>query len=211
MNTTGIFFNPQQRGHFETHFQYSGNNRLFSVPECAAIIALAEKAGGFREAAVGNPDQSRVDRGIRQAKICLLESNADSEWVYERLAARMDAANTQHYRFAITGFMEALQVVRYDMPATGEDHPGHYDWHQDFGAAYMSRRKLSLVAQLSSPNDYDGCRLVIPNPSPVELTGPYVERGAGVVFPSWTPHCVTAITRGTRYSLVAWVHGEPFR
>jgi predicted 2-oxoglutarate/Fe(II)-dependent dioxygenase YbiX len=31
------------------------------------------------------------------------------------------------------------------------------------------------------------------------------------MFPSWTPHCVSNITRGTRYALVAWVHGTPFR
>jgi PKHD-type hydroxylase len=34
------------------------------------------------------------------------------------------------------------------------------------------------------------------------------ERGTVHLFPSYMPHKVTPITRGTRYSLVIWVHGS---
>jgi PKHD-type hydroxylase len=209
MNTSGYFFQPSQRGHFNSHFQYSDANRLFSEPECDAIIALAEKAG-FGNAAIGNPDQTRVDESYRAAEVALIPFHVGAGWLYERITQRMEGANG-HYQFAITGLMEGLQVVRYRAPQSIDQQPGHYDWHQDFGAAYMSRRKLSLVAQLSAPEEYDGCRLTITDPGPRELVDLYQQRGAGVIFPSWTPHCVTAITRGTRYALVAWVHGEPFR
>jgi PKHD-type hydroxylase len=31
------------------------------------------------------------------------------------------------------------------------------------------------------------------------------------LFPSWSLHRVTPVTKGTRYSLVAWVSGPRFR
>jgi PKHD-type hydroxylase len=34
--------------------------------------------------------------------------------------------------------------------------------------------------------------------------------GEGFVFPSFTPHCVTPVTSGIRYSLVMWSYGPKF-
>jgi PKHD-type hydroxylase len=209
MNRQGYFMPPAARAGFLSHFQYSDENRLLSEPECEAIITLAEKRG-FGTAAIGNPDGSRVDEGYRAAKVSLLEHASDTSWLYEHITARVWAAN-QHYNFELSGLLEGFQVVRYDAPATELQQPGHYDWHQDFGADYMSRRKLSVVAQLSTSESYGGCRLTICDPGPRELDGVYTQRGAGVIFPSWLPHCVSPITRGTRFALVAWVHGTPFR
>jgi PKHD-type hydroxylase len=72
-----------------------------------------------------------------------------------------------------------------------------------------------LVVQLSNPADYDGCALrmftdcdfVPRTPEGVPVT----EQGDAVLFPSWAPHMVTPITRGTRYALAAWVCGPQFR
>jgi PKHD-type hydroxylase len=209
MNSRGYYIAPPGRTHFNSHFQYSGSNRMLSGPECDAVLALAEKRG-FGKAAVGNPDSARLDEKYRCAKVASLEHTDDTDWLYERINLRVQGAN-DHFQFHLTGLMEAFQVVRYDAPAIEEQEAGHYDWHQDFGGDYMSRRKLSVVVQLSAPADYEGCNLTIMDPGPKELTGIYQERGAGVIFPSWTPHCVTPITRGVRYALVAWVHGFPFQ
>jgi PKHD-type hydroxylase len=210
MNATGHFISPPERGHFNTHFQYTATNRMFSPPECDALIGLGHKVG-FGQAAIGNPDQSRISQSYRCASVALLDYRPDTAWLYEKITRLVQAANA-HYQFELSGLLEALQVIRYDTPENiGASVPGHYDWHQDFGGGYMARRKLSLVAQLSDPAEYDGCRLTIMDPHPRELAGPYIERGAGVIFPSWTPHSVSNITRGCRYALVAWVHGSPFR
>lgn len=209
MNPTGYFIAPQPRAHFNSHFQYSGTNRILSAPECDAVVALAEHYP-LQVAAIGNPDASRVDTGYRAAKVALLPLTPRTAWLYERITTRVAGAN-DHYRFSLSGLLEGLQLIRYDEPDTADQQPGHYDWHQDFGGGYMACRKLSVVVQLSEPQEYDGCRLTIMDPGPRELEGIYRERGAGVIFPSWTPHCVTPISRGTRYALVAWVHGEPFQ
>lgn len=209
MNPSGFFLQPRVRPHFVSHFQYTGANRMLSVPECEAIIAMAE-ARGFQTAAIGNPGASQVNEAYRCASVCTLEHGAATAWIYEHVTQLVQGAN-QHFDFELTGLLEPFQVIRYDEPKVQSAEAGHYDWHQDFGADYMSRRKISVVAQLSDPAEYSGCRLTIMDPGPRELEGEYAERGAGVTFPSWLPHCVTPITRGRRHALVAWVHGSPFR
>lgn len=211
MNQIGYLQQPQPRArHMETHYQYTGANRMLSPPECQYLIGYALTLG-FGSAAIGNPAHSRVDESYRCAQVAILPFASPIAWLYERLNDRTQAVNDGDYHFDLAGLLEPLQLIRYDAPLLPGDEAGHYDWHQDFGADYMSRRKLSICAQLSSPADYEGGRLTIMDPGPKPLGGIYLEQGAAVVFPSWMPHCVTPLTRGTRYSLVAWVHGSPFR
>ena len=85
---------------------------------------------------------------------------------------------------------------------------GFYDWHTDF-AGITPRRKLSISVQLSRPEDYDGGDLEL-----LFTSSPYKaarERGKFIVFPSFCLHRVTPVTRGTRWSLVAWVLGTRWR
>ena len=35
--------------------------------------------------------------------------------------------------------------------------------------------------------------------------------GCAIVFPSFTFHRVTPVTKGTRYSLVGWICGKPYK
>lgn len=77
-------------------------------------------------------------------------------------------------------------------------------------------RKISLTCNLNEPGDYDGGNLKFD-------FGHHTEgeqfheceeirpQGSVIVFPSFVDHCVTPITRGTRYSLVLWTLGAPWR
>ena len=77
-------------------------------------------------------------------------------------------------------------------------------------------RKLSLTLNLNKPGEYDGGNLKFdfgPHASgkrfhEVEEIRP---QGSLIVFPSFVYHQVTPVTRGTRYSLVLWSIGEPFK
>ena len=77
-------------------------------------------------------------------------------------------------------------------------------------------RKLSMTINLNKPGEYDGGNLKFdygPHASgkrfhEVEEIRP---RGSIIVFPSFTYHQVTPVTRGTRYSLVLWSLGQPFK
>jgi PKHD-type hydroxylase len=210
MNPIGHFIQPPVRKHMASHYQYTGKNAVFSAAEVDWLHSYAEKLT-FGDAAIGNPDQSRVDDSYRAAEIALIPYAPAVNWLYQKINSLVQWANDADYRFELSGLLEPFQFIRYTMPEKDGEQPGHYHWHQDFGADYMSRRKLSVVVQLSHPTEYEGCRLTIMDPGPRELTGAYQERGAGVIFPSYSPHMVTPLLSGTRCVLVAWIHGTPFR
>ena len=76
-------------------------------------------------------------------------------------------------------------------------------------------RKLSSTLSLNDPSEYEGGNLKFD-------FGPHVPdrfytcteirpRGSMIIFPSHLYHQVTPVTKGTRYSLVSWHLGNPFR
>ena len=77
-------------------------------------------------------------------------------------------------------------------------------------------RKLSMTINLNSPNDYEGGNLNF-DFGPHNAATRYHEcveirpQGSIIVFPSYTHHQVTPVTRCIRYSLVLWSLGKPFR
>lgn len=200
---------PAEQTAFPSHVQWSGSNPLFTPAECESIIRLGESlplayatiGNGANNVAVLNKEY----RSVKGAPLWRTKPG-DNTWIYERLATRADWANREHYRFDLTGLGEPPQFLKYE---ASDEVPGHYDWHQDFGGGYSANRKLSVVVNLSDPRDYDGCRLRVQTEKEWEV--PYINQGDAVMFPTWTPHCVTPITRGVRYALALWVHGPQFR
>jgi PKHD-type hydroxylase len=107
------------------------------------------------------------------------------------------------FDFELTGLFEQLQFTVY------EEAGSHYDWHLDKMLSDLPPRKLSLVLQLSDPEEYTGGDLelfVSSNPIKIER-----KRGLLTAFPSFTLHRVTPVTSGIRKSLVAWVGGPKFK
>jgi PKHD-type hydroxylase len=77
-------------------------------------------------------------------------------------------------------------------------------------------RKISLTINLNSPGDYEGGNLKFDfgqhtNRSRFHEVEEIRPRGSMVVFPSFLDHTVTPVTTGTRYSLVLWTLGDPFK
>jgi PKHD-type hydroxylase len=77
-------------------------------------------------------------------------------------------------------------------------------------------RKISMTLNLNVPGEYEGGNLKFDfGPHSVEKR--YHEcveirpQGSMIVFPSFVYHQVTPVTRGTRYSLVLWTLGKPFK
>lgn len=185
---------------------YVWHGRLFSPPECDALIQIGE-GKVLNDARIGNgiDGQTELNKSYRCVKDCAIEPK-DAPWAYERLRDRVAASNYDYFRYDIHGFHEHLIFLRYDFDP---ELPGKYEWHQDIGGGMSSLRKLSTVTQLSNPSEYEGCRLnMFTN---MQFDPNKVERGDTIIFPSYLPHCVTPITNGRRYALVSWVTGPQFR
>ena len=139
---------------------------------------------------------------------------ANDDWIYNLLVPYMVQTNKNAgWNYDISG-IESYQIGRY----TAKDS-GHYDWHQDGLGGWKNiynkplnvhlhnkTRKLSMSLILNDPSEYEGGQL--------EIWGKSVDvykKGSIIFFPSWMLHRVTPVTKGTRYSLVMWFLGAPFK
>jgi PKHD-type hydroxylase len=113
---------------------------------------------------------------------------------------------------------QGVQLGRYE-------NGGTYDWHKDeFDLPFGDEapppwqglsRKISVVANLSDPADYEGGQLLFKDTFGREIVDDAEHsrisaRGSVVVFPAYIVHTVRPVTRGTRYSLASWIIGPPF-
>jgi PKHD-type hydroxylase len=76
-------------------------------------------------------------------------------------------------------------------------------------------RKLSMTVNLTDETTYEGGDLML-DFGPHSAKGQYKisearEQGTIIIFPSFLYHCVSPVTSGTRYSLVMWSLGDPFK
>ena len=76
-------------------------------------------------------------------------------------------------------------------------------------------RKLSMTVNLTDPKNYAGGNLKFDfghhHHKRFHVCQEIRPRGSIIIFPSYTHHCVTPVTRGTRYSLVLWSLGKPWK
>ena len=153
-------------------------------------------------AQVGGRWNGEIAEGIRRSELNWMPKNENTAWVFETLAHVVSSLNADYFGFNLTGLSEQIQLTNYH-----ENNKGMYGWHQDFGAAGNSR-KMSLVLQLSDPEEYEGGQLqLLTSKDPINIPK---KRGLIVVFPSWTVHQVTPVVKGTRQTLVTWVSGPAF-
>jgi len=178
------------------HWAYS--NSVFTPEECAQIIAIGESRE-FKKGNVG--DKSKLAE-TRDSTIAWLHPNAETEWVFRRVTDAVMGINNQYFKFDLFGLTEGFQFTKYDAPS------GFYGMHIDKMLNGVVR-KLSITIQLSAPEDYEGGELALQfTKDPVLMAK---EQGKLFAFPSYVLHEVRPITKGTRYSLVAWITGTPFK
>jgi PKHD-type hydroxylase len=144
-----------------------------------------------------------MNEQLRKTQVSWISQNADTTWIYDKLGFIARQLNSQFFGFDLFGFHEDLQYTVYDGAGT------RYGWHRDKGATTQSPRKLSLVLQLSNPDEYDGGDLqLFLEEDPLTARK---EKGIVYAFPSYVMHQVTPVTRGVRRSLVVWLVGPRFR
>jgi len=148
----------------------------------------------------------------------------DDRWIFKEIHPYIHEANREAGWNFDWDFTENAQFTKYGV---GQ----HYGWHADGNIKpysnkeeynyYGKVRKLSVTVQLNNPEEYDGGNLEFSfrndrdydaNPEKAISSCTQIRpQGSIVVFPSFVWHRVTPVTRGTRYSLVMWNLGFPWR
>lgn len=179
-------------------------NDGFSEEELSKIIEICDKLE-FSNGTIGGAKDGQDITAIRQSQVGWLSLNSETQWIYDRLAFIARNLNGQFYKFDLYGFSEDIQYTIYQ-----GDETGHYTWHLDSGLSNGSPpRKLSMVVQLSNPNNYEGGDLELfssANPTKVDK-----KQGLITAFPSYMLHRVSPVTNGIRKTLVVWICGPAFK
>ena len=147
----------------------------------------------------------------------------DEAWIYKEIHPYINIANEQAGWNFDWHQSEACQFTKYKVNQ-------HYDWHCDSWHKPYDRpgtnihgliRKLSVTCQLTDGSEYEGGELQFdvkdyePHMRDEEkhlITAKEIlPKGSIIVFPSFVWHRVQPVTNGTRYSLVLWNLGYPFR
>lgn len=175
--------------------EYIEVKSVFSKEECFSIRSSFDKE--LKTSLVGNDVELKT---LRNSSHTFIHRNAETNWIFEKLAETIFYVNNNLYHFELNYFGEGAQFTKYEKGC-------YYNWHKDFGPNNFSNRKLSAILCLSSSDEYVGGQLeFFDNANPV-----IASIGNVIVFPSFELHRVTEVLSGTRYSLVTWVSGAPFR
>lgn len=170
---------------------------------CQKIIDLGKDK--WEEARVGGTTERRLDREKRKTNVAW----SNDEWIFNICWEYLHTANrNSNWNFEISA-CEPMQITKYEKD-------GHYDFHFDGDGftrfnnpsnkfLHRTTRKLSMTIVLNE--DYEGGEFEF-----FEDKNLIKEKmGTVIVFPSYLVHKVRPVTKGTRYSLVAWFCGQPFK
>ena len=119
--------------------------------------------------------------------------------------------------------INSAQSIQFTIYKKGQ----YYNWHADSTGipieapndeAHGKIRKISCSVLLSDPKDYEGgdLQFTTKNSKDAEKNSIITfnetnKQGSVVFFPSFTVHRVQPVTKGTRYSLVVWFLGDPYK
>lgn len=181
--------------------------------ECQQLVEQVQALNLFVDARTGG----RGGHEVRRSTVARLP-RSQFAWVYGRVEAALSLANSRAWGYSSLGYLEDLQVARYQTHAQGTG--GHYFWHSDaikegtdyfakydgsstVGWSYQNQnRLLSMSVQLSNASEYIGGDLQVGSANATRAMG------SAVVFPAYMLHRVHPIQEGERLSLVAWLRGE---
>lgn len=183
------------------HFNYYYFTDVFTEQEIEKIIEIGESQPKIKGTTVAD-DVTQEVSDYRVSDISWLGNNPTTSWLFDRIADLAIKANSEMWNFDIWDFQDDLQYTSY------YGNGGHYDWHADLGVG-ISNRKLSVVLQLSNPEDYEGGELQM-NTGGNIINVPK-QKGLICFFPSFVLHRVTPLSSGLRRSLVTWLCGANLR
>ena len=173
--------------------------------------------GGFSESKKLNPQQVKDLKKKRDSNIVWL----NERWIYREIHPYVHVANKNAGWNFQWDYSENCQFTKYNK---GQ----YYGWHCDgWDKPYQRRaddpgtgkiRKLSVTVSLSDEKDYTGGELEFDfrNLDPdkkrnIKKCKEILPKGSLVVFPGFVWHRICPVKKGSRYSLVVWNLGWPYK
>lgn len=187
-------------GAFNT-FELKRMKELLKVTNVTEGVALTSGDAQF-----GN----RGEDSARLAYETVIPMTNDFDWFYNKLDEIVFQTNKNTYNLDLIGMLEPSIFLRYE-----SDEKGKYDFHMDLGSDQpVCFRKLSCTILVN--DDYEGGDLVFRGLPEDDGQGNKIVHypktpGTIIFFPSFMYHAVKPVTKGTRYSIVTWIHGPTFR
>jgi PKHD-type hydroxylase len=196
-----------------------------AIPEkiCDDILKYG-KSKQEQLALTGNEQKKILDdktikdlKKLRNSNIAWL----NDKWIYNAIHPYVHEANRRAGWNFEWDWSESCQFTKYNKKQ-------FYDWHKDSWEhpydnlndlnIHNKIRKLSVTVSLSNESEYSGGELEfgLNEENPDKKTKTVIlkeikEKGSLVVFPSFLWHRVRKVTKGTRYSLVIWNLGYPYK
>ena len=190
----------KEREHSQANLVHYEN--VFDSKTCIKIIDFSQENLEMEKALVGKGNTS----SRRKSDIAWIKPSSETNFIFSKIIEKMNYVN-KFYNFDLVGITEPIQFTSYD--GSGNEH---YGWHLDMDGGFKSRRKLSIVIQLSDENEYEGGELQIDTCTvDGQFTVGNQKRGSMIFFPSYMRHRVTPVTSGHRFSLVSWISGQPYK
>ena len=190
--------------------------KIFTPDQCTKIINTALNTWKGKESRIWNEEKQNWTENLDYRNTTMFSPSNPDTWLSSTIFDNIKKFNDSNdgHQFDISDMIESPSMMRYmasDVNPNGKS--GKYDWHMDIGPGSVpSMRKLSYSILLNA-GEYEGGELAFHTgrtmkPDPGQTSSDYV--GAAFVFPSYLVHRVLEVTKGIRYALVGWVHGNSF-
>ena len=161
----------------------------------------------------GRKTEMAVDKKTRISDVAW----TNDQWVYDLIWPYMMRANEEAgWQYEISS-AESAQITRYKKG-------GFYNFHRDGFGCHLVKynspdnafthekvRKLSMTILLNDSFEGGHFEFASYGKEKCDITPLEMKKGQIVVFPSHMEHRVAPVTKGTRYSLVCWFLGPPFK
>ena len=168
---------------------------MFSKDECDQILSTCVEELWLPSTVIGSKE-------FHQSKRQKLRGDT-AGFPFLNIREITKNANTEIYDFNLIGIIDQdfPQVFTYS-----EDD--FYNMHLELTPMAPSR-KITFIINLSDPTTYNGGDIEFLNidTSQSELN----DQGACLIFPSYTPYKINAVTNGVKRIIVGHVHGAIFK
>lgn len=172
---------------------------ILSQHEAKEIIMMAKTISPLSgQVTLEGTDAVSENSAIRDVTVYPIPHDINYSKAWDAMTKVFNSSN-ETFLYNLNGIFEKIQLLQYTAPSNG------YDWHIDIGSGQAEFRKLSVSLALN--DDYEGGEICLFERGEMCFKP---EAGSAICFSSFIPHRIKPVTKGERWSLVAWASGPRF-